>query len=186
MAVHIARHQFTVDDYYKMAENGVLTEDSRVELIEGEIVDMPPIGHEHAGHVNRSTRYFSRDAFRSAMVAIQNPLRLGPRSEPQPDVLVLRARQDDYTTGHPTPADVLLLIEVADTSLPYDRETKGSLYARAGIVEYWILNLIDRQLEVRREPNDDGYAAVRILKPGDTIQPLAFPDISVAVDDLLA
>jgi Uma2 family endonuclease len=186
MVVQPARHLFTVDEYYKMAENGVLTEDSRVELIDGEIVDMPPIGHEHAGKVNRFTHQFNQLFGDFALVSIQNPVRLGRRAEPQPDVMVLRRRDDYYATAHPTPADVLLLVEVAESSLTYDRETKGPLYARAGIAEYWILNLVERQLEVYRKPTADGYADVAVLVPGDAVQPLAFPDVSIAVSSLLA
>jgi Uma2 family endonuclease len=129
MAVHIARHRFTVDDYYKMVDNGVLTEDSRVELIDGEIVDMPPIGNEHAGNVNRFNDLFTQLFRGVATVTIQNPVRLGPRSEPQPDLAVVRRRDDYYASAHPTPADVLLLVEVAESSLAYDRETKGPLLA---------------------------------------------------------
>lgn len=185
MAVHIARHRFTVDDYYKMAENGVLTEDSRVELIEGEIVDMPPIGPGHSASVDRGGDRLRAILGRRAAIRTQQPLRLGLRSEPQPDLAVVRRRDDFYTSAHPTPADVLLVVEVADTSLAYDRETKGPLYARHGIGEYWILNLPDRQLEVYREPAGDGYAVVQILKPGDVVQPVAFPGVTVAVRDLL-
>jgi Uma2 family endonuclease len=185
MAVHIARHLFTVDEYYKMAENGVLTEDSRVELIEGEIVDMPPIGSGHASSVDRTGDRLRATLGGIASVRTQQPLNLGQRSEPEPDLAIVGRRDDYYASAHPTPADVLLLVEVSDTSLAYDRETKGPLYARAGIADYWILNLVDRQLEVFREPTAAGYADVQVLVPGDAVQPLSFPTISIAVSSLL-
>ncbi len=185
MAVQIARHRFTVDDYYKMVENGVLTEDSRVELIDGEIVDMPPIGSGHASSVDRTGDRLRSILGEGPLVRTQQPLRLRPRSEPQPDLAVVRRRDDYYASAHPTPADVLLLVEVAESSLAYDRETKGPLYAHAGIAEYWILNLVDRQLEVFRQPTEDGYADMSVLVPGDAVQPLAFPGVSVAVNSLL-
>lgn len=180
-----SRHRFTVDDYYKMAEVGILKPDDRVQLIRGDIIDMPPIGPEHAGEVNRFTRIFVLAFSHRAVVAIQNPVRLERHSEPEPDVALLRPRDDDYRSAHPTPADVLLLVEVAASSLDFDRETKVSLYAEAGIPEYWIVNLVDSVVEVYREPKDGVYRSVQALKRGDTVQPLAFPDVTLALDDLL-
>jgi Uma2 family endonuclease len=168
-----------------MAEVGLLTEDSRVELIDGVIVDMPPIGPGHSGNVNWFTDVFRELFGGAAQLSIQNPLRLGLRVEPQPDVMLLRIREDHYRTSHPGPEDVLLLIEVADSSLTYDRKTKARIYARAGITDYWIVNLIDGVIEVHREPERARYRSVQVLKRGDGLQPLEFPDISVAVSDIL-
>lgn len=180
-----APHLFTVDEYYRMAEIGLLTEDSRVELIDGVIIDMPPIRPGHSGNVIWFT-----DAFREllgglAQLSIQNPVRLGLRVEPQPDVMLLRPRADHYRTSHPGPEDVLLLVEVADSSLTYDRKTKARIYARAGIADYWIVNLVGSALEVHRDPARSRYRSVQVLKHGDVLHPLAFPDVSIAVSDIL-
>jgi Uma2 family endonuclease len=180
-----APHLFTVHDYHKMAEIGVLTEDSRVELIEGEILDMAPIGEGHFGHVNRFNRVFSRAFSDRSVVSIQNPVRLGLRSEPQPDVVLLRPRSDDYMTKFPLPEDVLLLVEVAESPLSYDRETKARLYARAGIQEYWIVNLIDSEIIVLRDPARARYRSIQVYRRGDAVSPLAFPNVSIDVADVL-
>ena len=185
MALPLPRHRFTVDEYHKMAENGVLTEDDRVELIDGEIVDMAPIGERHFGHVNRFNHVFSRTFEDRAIVHIQNPVRLSPHREPEPDVVLLKPREDFYDSVMPTPADVLLLVEVADSSLEYDRDTKVPLYAGAGIFEYWLVNLVDDLILVYRDPTPSGYRSVQVLRLGDRIQPLAFPDITIAVSDVL-
>jgi Uma2 family endonuclease len=185
MAVPLPRHKFTVDEYHKMAENGVLTEDDRVELIDGEIIDMAPIGELHFGHVNRFNAVFSRRFVDRAVVHIQNPVRLGSHREPQPDVVLLKYREDYYQARMPTPEDVLLLVEVADSSLDYDRHTKIPLYSEAGILEYWIVNLVEDHILVYRNPGPAGYGVVQVLRRGDTICPLAFPDVEIAVSDLL-
>jgi Uma2 family endonuclease len=185
MAISLPRHLFTVDEYHKMAEVGLLTEDDRVELIDGEIIEMAPIGELHFGHVNRFTHVFNR-AFRDrAVLHIQNPVRLGLRREPQPDVTLLRLRDDFYAARMPTPEDVLLLVEIADSSLDYDRNTKVPLYAEAGILEYWLVNLIDDQIIVYRDPGPSGYGVVEVFRRDDAIRPLAFPDVEIAVSDVL-
>jgi len=168
-----------------MAESGVLTEDSRVELIEGEVLEMAPIGESHFGHVNRFNRVFSGAFADRAVVHVQNPIRLGLRSEPQPDVVLLWPRDDDYMGKFPTPDDVLLVVEIAESSLAYDRETKAPLYARAGIVEYWIVNLIDSENVIHRDPRRGRYRSVQTLQRGDSIAPLGFPSVSLAVAELL-
>jgi Uma2 family endonuclease len=181
----LSRHRFTVDEYHRMAENGVLTEDDRVELIDGEIIDMAPIGIGHIGHVNRFARVFGRLLGDLATVSPQNPVRLGPRLEPQPDVAVLRFRSDDYAGLMPTPEDVLLLVEVAESSLAYDRDVKGPMYARAGIPELWIVNLIGHEILVYRDPSPEGYRTLQAARPGDILRPLVFPDVEIAVSDVL-
>jgi Uma2 family endonuclease len=141
MGVQLARRLFTVAEYHKMAEAGILSEDDRVELLEGEIVAMSPIGSRHAGLVNRLNRLFSQRAGDQVVVSVQNPVRLGGYSEPQPDLALLRPRADFYTSSHPGPEDVLLAVEVAETSAAVDREVKVPLYARFGVPEVWLVDL---------------------------------------------
>jgi Uma2 family endonuclease len=168
-----------------MAEVGILTEDDRVQLIRGEIIDMPPIGPGHAGSVEGFG-----DALRSAFgeaasVRTQNPVRLASGSEPEPDLAVVRPRDDYYRSGHPVAADVYLVVEIADSTLTYDRVTKAHLYAEDSIPEYWLVNLIDDEILVHRDPSPTGYRTIRACKRGDTIRPMAFPDIGIAVSDVL-
>jgi len=183
-AVPPLKRLFTVHEYHKMGEVGILTEDDRVELIEGEIVVMPPIGEGHFGRVNRFNDVFF--AFRGrAVIHVQNPVRLGLKNAPEPDIVLLKYREDFYSGKFPEPDDVLLLVEVADSSLGYDRNTKVPLYAKAGIQEYWIVDLIHGEILVHREPSKTRYRGIQNLKPGDTIAPLAFPDVALAIADLL-
>ena len=185
MALPLSRHRFTVDEYHKMAENGVLTEDDRVELIRGEIIDMPPIGPEHAGSVDEVGDQFKARFGAVAIVRTQNPLVLASGSAPEPDLALVRRRTDYYRSGHPVAADVFLVIEIADSSVEYDRDTKAQLYAEDGIPEYWLLNLVEDHVLVYRDPSPAGYGMVRVLRRGDTISPLAFPDVAIAVSDVL-
>lgn len=154
-------HRFTVADYYRMAEAGIFNEDSRVELIRGQIVDMSPVGAPHFGMVNRLNRLLSAMLAGRAIISVQNPLRLDDGSEPQPDVMVLRPRADDYDSAAPNAGDVLVVIEVADSSLAEDRAVKAPLYAESGITEYWIVNLVERVVEVCRQPEGGSYVDVR-------------------------
>jgi Uma2 family endonuclease len=179
------RHRWTVDEYGRMIDFGLLGHDARIELIEGDIIDMSPIGRRHMSRVVRLGTLFHERLGRRATISVQNALILGDRSAPEPDIVLLRWRDDFYDAVDATPADVLLLIEVADSSLEYDRATKGLLYARAGILDYWITNLVDNEVEVRRDPSPEGYKSVQMLNPGDVIRPLAFPDLDVAVSDIL-
>jgi Uma2 family endonuclease len=135
------KHRLTRDEYYRMAETGILAPDARVELVEGEIIDMAPIGSPHAARVSRLAKIFTLALAERAIVNVQNPLVLNEYSEPEPDITVLRYREDFYAGGHPRPEDVLLVIEVADTSLQYDRDVKLPLYAAHGIPEYWLVDL---------------------------------------------
>ncbi len=185
MALHLPRRRFTVAEYHQMAQAGILGEDDRVELIEGEIVEMPPIGDRHAASVDRLTERFVQRFSDVAIVRVQNPIRLGEHSEPQPDLALLRRRADFYAAGHPAPPDVFLLVEVADTSAELDRRVKIPLYARGGIPEVWLLDLQQETLTVYRVPTPDGYRAVQVLHRADAIAPAAFPDRALAVADLL-
>ena len=155
--VLLQRHRLDVTDYYRMAEAGILGEDDRCELIEGEIIDMAPIGSEHASAVVRINHWLARGAADRAIVSVQNPVRLDRRSEPQPDIALLRYREDFYRHAHPGPDDVLLIVEVADTSARYDREIKLPLYARHGIPEVWIVDLRERRVDIHRQPEGSSY-----------------------------
>jgi Uma2 family endonuclease len=157
------RHRFTAEEYHRMAEGGLFGEDDRVELIEGEIIEMTPIGSRHAGTVKRLIRLLGQAVGSRAIVAVQDPLALGPRSEPEPDIALLHPRDDFYTTSHPGPADVLLLIEVAEASLRYDREVKIPLYARHAVPAVWLVDLAGRALTAHRQPAGDGYQQTRVV-----------------------
>ena len=154
------RHRLTVQEYYRMAEAGILRQDARVELIEGEIIDMAPTGSAHAGTVDQLAQSLQRAVHELAQIRIQNPLFLDDYSEPEPDIAVLRSRADFYKTEHPRPADVLLIVEVADTSLHYDLEKKLPLYARYGIPEVWVVDLQSRRLIRHRVPREGAYTQV--------------------------
>jgi Uma2 family endonuclease len=181
--VELPRRLFTVEEYHRMAEVGIFHPGERVELIEGEIVQMSPIGPRHAGCVINANRLFITRLGDRAIVSPQNPVVIQPRSEPQPDLLVLRPRPVSYSREHPTPQDVLLAVEVADTTVRFDRLVKARLYARAGIPEFWLCLAMDGAIEVYRGPGADAYASVTLHGPGQTVSPLAFPDVSFAVTD---
>ena len=168
-----------------MAETGVLAPDARVELLDGEIVDMMPSGPFHAGATHRLNRLFSKPANGRWLVSIQSPLRLSQHSEPQPDLMLLKPEKDDYTRCHPGPEDVFLLVEVADSTLAMDRNQKLPAYGRAGVREVWLVNLVERTVEVHREPHFTGYGSVTVLGAGDVARPEAFPDVAVEVAALL-
>lgn len=167
----LARHKLSVEDYHRMGEAGIFAPDDRVELIEGEIIDMAPIGSPHASTVSLLTKFFIRNLGETGIVFTQNPVRLPPDSEPQPDVMVLKPRADDYRDSLPTPAEVLLLIEVSDTTGEYDRRVKVPLYARHGIPEVWLFDLKAQLLEVHTAPGAKGYDKVRRLGKGDFATP---------------
>jgi len=179
------QHRFSVADYHRMAGSGVLRPEARVELLDGRIIDMSPIGPFHGGLVKRLSRLFNLEARGRWTVSTQDPVRLDDHSEPEPDVMLLKPLADDYTGRHPRPDDVFLLIEASDTTLDYDRQEKLPAYGRAGVPEVWIVNLIDAGIEVYREPHFTGYGARMVLRAGDTARPQAFPDVAVDVGELL-
>ena len=179
------RRRFTVAEYYAMAEVGILAENDRVELLEGDIIVMPPIGDWRQSSVDRLNHTLHPLLRGRAVLRVQGPTRLNNRSEPQPDVMLLRWRDDFYQGGHPGPADVLLLIEVADTTVDYDRGAKLSAYARAGIPEVWIVTRENRRIEVYTEPEPGAYATVRYAGSGASIAPQAFPDVILEVDRIV-
>ena len=154
------RHRLSVSDYYRMAEVGILAPDARVELIDGEIFDMAPPGSLHAATVDRLNEILTRSVGGKAAVRVQNPVRLSELSEPQPDLALLRRRDDFYSQHHPGPADVLLVVEIADSSLRFDRDTKVSLYAVHGIPEMWLVDLRGQRLVRHRAPRQGSYTQV--------------------------
>ena len=178
-----SKHRISVDEYYRMAEVGLLARDARVELIEGEVFDMAPIGIGHAYTVDALNQILWRAVGDLAVVAVQRPLRLDTRSEPQPDLALLTAPITRYSKRHPAAGDVLLLIEVCDTSLRYDREITVPLYARHAIPEVWLIDIAAKQVHCLRQPVGDAYAEVRMLNPG-TIALTALPEVSVDLSDL--
>jgi Uma2 family endonuclease len=184
MSIQLIRHRFTADEYHQMAKAGVLRDDDRVELIEGEIVDMTPIGSRHGAVVDRLTHTLVRGCGDRAIVRIQGSIRLGPHSEPQPDVVLLTPRPDFYEAAVPGPESVLLLIEVADASLLYDRTVKLPLYARAGVREVWLVDLVGNHVEVHGDPAPDGYRRSETLGPGGRLVPTAFPELRLSPADI--
>lgn len=180
----LTRRRFTVADYHAMARAGILTEEDRVELLDGQIVEKMTINRPHAGCVNRLNRLFVGRLGDRAVVQPQNPILLDDYSEPEPDVSLLRPKADFYAQEDPMPEDVLLVIEVADASLARDRMVKVPLYARAGVPEVWIVNLQARRIEVFKGPSQEGYRESRWIDDG-SLSPLAFPDLALRLDDLL-
>jgi len=178
------RYRFSAEEYHRMAGAGIFGEDDRVELIDGDIIEMSPIGWKHVSDVNRTAHVFSQALGHRAIVQVQSPVGLTSRSEPQPDIVILRWRDDFYPDG-PGPEDTLLIVEVADTSLRYDREEKALVYARAGVPEYWVEQVNRRSLLVFRDPSPDGYRTVRELRGDEPVNPLAFPDLVVTARLLL-
>jgi Uma2 family endonuclease len=185
MPMPLVKRSFTVEEYHRMARAGVFAEDDRVELLDGEIVQMTPIGPEHSGCVGALTRLLARQVEGRALVWVQNPVHLPDRSEPQPDVALLRPRPDGYRTAHPLPPDILLVIEVADTSLESDRAAKLPLYAQAGIPDVWLVNLPGDVIEISRDPRAGRYTSLQCARRGERVTSLALPALTLRVDDIL-
>ena len=185
-AVMPGRHKLDMHDYERMVMAGILGERDRVELIRGKIMDMAPIGQGHGGMVNAFTRALVLACEGKAIVSVQNSIRLDRWSVPQPDFAVFRYRADFYLEGtRPTPADALLLVEVADSPLRYDREVKLPLYAGAGIPEYWIVDLQQRVVDAYWRPEGDGYAETATHRGGDQVALSAAPEIVVTTPVVL-
>lgn len=179
------KHRITVDEYYRMAEVGLLAPDARVELIDGEIIDMAPLGTRHCTAVDILTRLFVTAAGERAIVRIQGPILLAPDCMPQPDIALLAPSEDQYGHAHPGPADILLLVEVSDTTLHYDLDVKVPLYARRGIRETWIVDLKGKVLRWYRSPRDGAYADHGVVSKSGVISPGALPDIAVELAAVL-
>ena len=186
MADAVTRRRFTIEEYHRMGEAGILAHDERLELIAGHIVVREPVGSRQAGTVDRLTRLWTSRLGERAIVRVQNPVALPDEaSELQPDLMLLTPRADFYTGAHPTAPDVLLLIEVADTSLLLDRRVKMPLYARGGIREAWLCDLTTRRIDVHGDVTAGRYASVRTLTASQRLTVAAFPDITVTVAELL-
>lgn len=188
MAVEVAatRRRFTRKDYWRMAEVGILAERERVELIEGEIIEMSPIGRRHRAFVDNLNRLLARRLPDDAIVSVQGPLALTDDTEPRPDLTVLGRRAVPYKNRDAWAEDARLVIEVSDTSLRYDRSTKRRLYAAAGILEYWVVDCAAETIEVHRGPDADGYRDVRLVTGQATLSPQAFPDVKLSMTDIFA
>ena len=185
MRMESARKLFTTDDVLKMAEAGLFGPEERIELIDGEILAMSPVGVRHVHCVNRANAFFGEAFGRAAMVSIQNPVHLNIHNMPQPDVVVFKPRTDFYASGNPTPADVLFLVEVSDSTLRRDRNIKLPRFAASGIPEVWIEDLKHDLILVYRDPEGSQYRTQLTLRRGDSISPLAFPNSTFLVDDLI-
>jgi Uma2 family endonuclease len=173
------RHRVTVEEYYRMAEVGLLAPDARVELIDGEIIDMPPIGSRHTAVVNRFNELLGRAVGDRAIVQVQGPVRLDDFSEPQPDVALLTRRADFYERQHAGPSDTLLVVEVSETTLRYDRQIKSALYARHGIPELWIFDTQRKELHVFRNPSGSGYSQVFMAERPASLQVVSLPGVAI-------
>ena len=185
MVVQLERKRFTVSDFQQMVDVGILQEDDRCELLNGEIVKMSSIGQRHASKVNRLAQLFHEIARGTIIVSTQNPIELGPFSQPEPDIGLLRWQDDFYESGHPKAEDVYLLVEVADSTLETDRNIKLPLYAQTGIAEVWIVNLQDNVIEVYRQPIGTNYSVTQIFILGQTLTIEALPEITIEVNHIL-
>jgi Uma2 family endonuclease len=185
MATEVLKKHFTVRDYHRMAEAGIIRPEERVELIEGEIIQMSPIGHRHHVRVTRTNTLFVRAFGDRAVVSCQSSIELNEWTEPQPDLVVYKPRSDFYAAKKPTLDDVLLVMEISDTSLRYDRNIKIPLFSSTGIPEVWIQDVAEDIVYVYRDPRGRSYAETFEVRRGNVISPLAFPDIQFALEDLL-
>jgi Uma2 family endonuclease len=186
MISRVRQRRFTVEEYHRMGETGILVEDEPVELIHGALIISEPIGARHAGTVNRLAYLFMSRLGDRAVVQVQNPIAMvKERSEPEPDITILRPRADFYATAHPVAADVLVLIEVADSSLLLDRRVKIPLYARAGVREVWLVDLTLDRVEVYRAPDRGRYRERSVITRGQRLTPGAFPELTLTVEDLI-
>lgn len=185
MDVQVTRKLFTTAEYDQMIAAGIFDENDRVELVGGEIVEMSPISVRHALCVNRLSQQLIRNLDEAFMVSVQNPIHLNEISEPEPDIVVIRLHGDVYADSHPAADNILLLVEVAETSLKYDRDVKLPLYAQANISETWIVDLTSNTVTVYLQPGSDGYRETAVYHPTDTLSPTAFPELQIAVKDIL-
>jgi len=179
MSLQVAKHFFTVKEFERMGEAGIFSEDAHFELIEGEIVEISPIGSRHAGCVLFLSRFLNHAVRDMAFVSTQSPIQLNDLTQPQPDVALLRLRDDYYRSSHPKPENVLLLIEVADTTIDYDRRIKLPLYAGAGIPEVWIINLPAELIEIYAAPKDGAYVAALEVKRDEQAQSQTISTLSI-------
>ncbi len=179
------RRRISVDEYYAMAAAGILARDERVELIDGEIITMSPIGNEHGASVDAGNYFMVSFVRGRAIVRVQSHVRLDDYNQPEPDLALLKWRDDFYRHQAPGPDDILLLVEVAHSSLSYDRNVKLALYARFGVPEVWIANIPARVIETYTDPVDGQYAASRVYSPGETVSPAVFIDVEIPVSQFI-
>ncbi len=185
MTLQLLRRKFTVEQFHKMAESGILNEDDRVELIRGEIIEMAAIGLKHAACVNRLSNFLAWKLGNRVITSVQNPVELDETSEPQPDVVLLKPREDFYASARPQPKDVFLIIEVADSTIKYDREVKLPLYAEQAVVEVWLVDINEECVEVYREPANGVYKNVQKFSRGESLIIQAFGDVNISFDEIL-
>jgi Uma2 family endonuclease len=180
-----APKRFRAEDFRKMTEVGILPEESGWEVIDGFLIDKMSIGSKHAGAVKILSEML-RDLTRTeAIISVQDPIHIDDYNEPEPDIALLKRRNDFYRESHPLPSDVLLLVEVSDSTIEYDREIKKTLYAEAGIVEYWLVNLQNDTIEVYSQPKNGNYRLARILESGEIIEASAIENLTLKVDEIL-
>ncbi len=187
MVVSAPTQGLTVEEFCRLADEGAFGPDARVELLDGEVFEMLPIGPFHSYSNRYLTNHFAWIGKGRWLVDMQNPVLLNNRSQPQPDFTLLRDLGEEYGTRHPGPEDIILLVEISESSLRFDQGRKLTAYARAGIKEYWIVNLVKRWVEIYQEPSPDGtYGSVTRKQSGESVAPAAFPDATMQVSDLLA
>jgi Uma2 family endonuclease len=179
----VKRHRFTVREYHAMTDAGLLSEDDRVELIDGEIVDMAPIGTRHLACVVALTHLLTEESGGRYFVSVQNPIVLNGVNEPQPDLSLLKTRPDPEGSL-PGPGDILLVVEVSDTTLAYDRDVKLPRYGRAGVPETWIVDLASRRVEVHSESSTEGYRSTRVFGPGEQVRSIAVENLEVPAGEI--
>jgi Uma2 family endonuclease len=180
----VSRYSFSVEEYHKLADAGVLHEDSRVELIEGELIKMPPIGPPHASSTEILVESFILKLARRAIVRIQDPVWLNDHTEPEPDIVIARLQPERYRKSHPRPGDILQIVEIADSTLEYDRNVKMPLYAEHGIPEAWLLDVGAKQLEIYLDPSDTAYRRCLKPPPDAIVTPTLFPDVQINLAEL--
>lgn len=185
MATEISRRLFTVHDYHRMVDAGILSEDDRVELIHGEVLRMSPIGPRHSAAVLRANQALQRLVADRAIVGVQGSVRLDEYDEPQPDIYLLRSKEDFYASGHAGPADIFLIVEIADSSLAYDKGLKMRLYAETGVPEYWVADIQNDGVLAYSEARQNTYSVIRQFRRGDRIIPTLLPECPIPIDVLL-
>lgn len=184
MTVQILRKKFTVGQYHQMIESGMLTDRDPVELIQGEIIAKSPVGRHHAACADRLTELLVFKLFRKALIRVQSPILLSDNSEPQPDLSILQRREDFYHAGHPTPNNILALIEVSDSTIEFDQDVKVPLYAQEQIPEIWLVNLNNTQIERYHQPIANTYQHRQIFNLEETLNFQAFPDVPIEVNQV--
>lgn len=182
MAINTPKRRFSVEEYHRLALSGILKEEDKVELVQGEIVEMSPIGPKHASTVTRIVRLLTEIFRDQYLISPQNPIQLGLDSEPEPDIVILKEKADFYATRHPKAEEVVFIIEVADSTLQYDKEVKLALYAQSGIAEYWIVDLQAHQLMIHSFPDGNTYQQLKCFQSGEDVFSTLLPNTIALVD----